>query len=113
MDFSPDGSYFVIVSTGGPNGTNGICDAAARFETANVSSTVEPTWINWTGGDSLWSVAVTGAAVYVGGHQRWLDNPFGLDSAGPGAVSRPGIGAIDPVNWPGTRLESHLDASAH
>ena len=97
IDFSPDGSYFVIVATGGPTGTNGICDAAARFETANVSSTVQPTWINWTGGDTLYSVAVTGKAVYVGGHQRWLDNPFGNDSAGPGAVSRPGIGAIDPV----------------
>jgi hypothetical protein len=97
VDFSPDGTYFVIVATGGPTGTNGVCDAAARFETANVSSAAAPTWINWTGGDSLWSVAVTGAAVYVGGHQRWLDNPQGSDSAGPGAVSRPGIGAIDPV----------------
>jgi hypothetical protein len=97
VDFSPDGTYFVIVATGGPTGTNGVCDAAARFETANVSSTAAPTWINWTGGDSLWSVSVTGAAVYVGGHQRWLDNPLGSDSAGPGAVERPGIGAIDPV----------------
>jgi hypothetical protein len=97
VDFSPDGTYFVIVATGGPTGTNGVCDAAARFETANVSSTAAPTWINWTGGDSLWSVSVTGAAVYVGGHQRWLDNPQGSDSAGPGAVERPGIGAIDPV----------------
>ncbi len=96
MDFSPDGSYFVIAANGG-TGIDGICDAAARFETANVSSTVEPTWINWTGGDTLWSVAVTEAAVYVGGHQRWLDNPDGDDEAGPGAVSRPGIGAIDPV----------------
>ena len=96
VDFSPDGSYFVVVATGGPTGTNGICDAAARFESSNVSSTAQPTWINWTGGDSLWSVAITGAAVYVGGHNRWLDNPFGSDSAGPGAVSRPGIGAIDP-----------------
>jgi hypothetical protein len=42
-------------------------------------------------------VLVTGAAVYVQGHQRWLDNPYGRDYAGPGAVSRPGIGAIDPV----------------
>ncbi len=97
VDFSPDGNYFVVVATGGPTGTNGLCDAAARFETANVSSTVEPTWINWTGGDSLYSVAATGAAVYVGGHQRWLDNPDGNDSAGPGAVERPGIGALDPV----------------
>ncbi|HXV71439.1 MAG TPA: carbohydrate binding domain-containing protein [Acidimicrobiia bacterium] len=96
VDFSPDGSYFVIVSTGGPTGTNGLCDAAARFDTANVSSNAQPKWINWTGGDTLWSVAITGAAVYVGGHQRWLDNPQGSDSPGPGAVSRPGIGAIDP-----------------
>ncbi|MGY1805947.1 hypothetical protein ACI8AF_01100 [Blastococcus sp. SYSU D00669] len=112
VDFSPDGSYFVVVSTGGPTGTNGICDAAARFETANVSSTVQPTWINWTGGDTLYSVAVTGTAVYVGGHQRWLDNPFGRDSAGPGAVERPGIGAIDPVTgkalpWNPTKSRFH------
>jgi len=112
VDFSPDGSYFVIVATGGPTGTNGICDAAARFETANVSSNAQPTWINWTGGDTLYSVAVTGAAVYVGGHQRWLDNPQGHDSAGPGAVSRPGIGAIDPVTgkalaWNPTKSRNH------
>ena len=112
VDFSPDGTYFVIVATGGPTGTNGMCDAAARFETANVSSTVQPTWINWTGGDSLYSVAITGPAVYVGGHQRWLDNPLGFDSAGPGAVSRPGIGAIDPVtgralSWNPTKSRNH------
>ncbi|WP_449063368.1 hypothetical protein [Planomonospora algeriensis] len=53
--------------------------------------------MNHTGGDTLYSVAVTGAAVYVGGHQRWLDNPHGRDSAGPGAVARTGIGAIHPV----------------
>jgi hypothetical protein len=111
VDFSPDGSYFVIVATGGP-GLRGICDAAARFETANVSRTVEPTWINWTGGDSLWSVAATGAAVYVGGHQRWLDNPHGVDSPGPGAVPRSGIGAIDPVTgkalpWNPSKSRNH------
>ena len=112
VDFSPDGSYFVIVATGGPTGTNGVCDAAARFETSKVSSTVQPTWINWTGGDTLYSVAITGATVYVGGHQRWLDNPNGGDSAGPGAVSRPGIGSIDPVtgkanSWNPTKSRNH------
>jgi hypothetical protein len=111
VDFSPDGTYFVIVATGGAF-PRGICDAAARFETANVSASAAPTWINWTGGDSLYSVAVTGPAVYVGGHQRWLDNPYGIDSAGPGAVSRPGIGAIDPVTgralaWNPTKSRNH------
>ena len=101
VDFSPDGSYFVFVSTGyitaqeSQIGTH-ICDAAARFETAEPDPD-EPTWINYTGGDTLHSVAVTGAAVYVQGHNRWLDNPQGADSAGPGAVSRRGIGAIHPT----------------
>ncbi len=100
VDFSPDGSYFVMVSTGYVPKKGGIgrdvCDAAARFET-NIAAPQVPTWLNYTGGDTLLSVAVTGSAVYVQGHQRWLDNPDGRDSAGPGAVSRPGIGAIDPV----------------
>ena len=34
--------------------------------------------------------------MYVQGHNRWLDNPEGANTAGPGAVSRPGIGAINP-----------------
>ncbi|GAA4977146.1 hypothetical protein HD597_009761 [Nonomuraea thailandensis] len=106
LDFSPDGRYFVVVTTGGAKG--GICDTAARFETYAKGSAIRPTWVNSTGGDSLYSVAVTGAAVYVGGHQRWLDNPEGRDSAGPGAVSRPGIGAIHPstgkaLSWNPTR----------
>ena len=107
----PTASYFVVVATGGPTGTSGVCDAAARFETSKVTSTAQPTWINWTGGDTLYSVAVTGATVYVGGHQRWLDNPYGPDSAGPGAVSRPGIGSIDPVTgkarWNPTKSRNH------
>jgi hypothetical protein len=105
VDFSPDGSYFVFVSTGfvsqpGDLGST-LCDAAARFDTlptpTNPAHPAQPKWINYTGGDTLHSVAVTGVAVYVNGHNRWLDNPNGRDSAGPGAVSRPGIGAIDPT----------------
>ncbi|GGK79662.1 hypothetical protein Ppa06_50370 [Planomonospora parontospora subsp. parontospora] len=96
LDFAPDGSYFVVVTSGGSGGPRKLCDSAARFETRARGET-DPTWVNHTGGDTLYSVAVTGAAVYVGGHQRWLDNPHGRDSAGPGAVARPGIGAIHPV----------------
>jgi hypothetical protein len=101
VDFAPDSSYFAVASTGGHR-INGegpglvLCDSVARFETANLSPT-GPTWINYTGGDTLHSVAASGAAVYVQGHSRWLDNPYGRDSAGPGAVERQGGGAVDPV----------------
>ena len=99
VDFSPDGSWFAFVSTGYVPQTGGIgrdlCDATARFETG-IASPSRPTWINYTGGDTLHSVAATDVAVYVQGHQRWLNNPYGRDSAGAGAVSRPGIGAINP-----------------
>lgn len=96
LDLAPDGSYFAVVSTGGPSTPRKLCDSAARFETYTKSQGVKPTWVNHTGGDSLYSVSVTGAAVYVGGHQRWLDNPQGRDSAGPGAVPREGVAAIHP-----------------
>ncbi len=98
VDFSPDGSYFVFVASGyipqaGGEGLD-VCDAAARFETGVAAPSV-PTWINYTGGDSLYSVAATGTAVYVQGHQRWMDNPQGNNSPGPGAVDRPGIAALN------------------
>src|SRR5215211_1178485 len=84
VDFSPDGSWFAFVSTGYIPQSGGVgrdlCDATARFETATTSP-ARPTWINYTGGDTLHSVAATDVAVYVQGHQRWLDNPQGADSA--------------------------------
>jgi hypothetical protein len=99
VDFSPDGDYFVFVATGSVPTAGGvgqdICDAAARFET-DIPDPEQPTWINYTGGDTLHSVAATGAAVYVQGHQRWLNNPDGNNNAGDDAVPREGIGAIDP-----------------
>ncbi|MEU0154891.1 hypothetical protein [Micromonospora fulviviridis] len=96
VDISPDGTWFVAVTTGAAfPGT--LCDAASRFEFGTETGGRQPTWVNYTGGDTLLSVAITGAAVYVGGHQRWLDNPYGRDSAGAGPVSRPGIGAIHPT----------------
>jgi hypothetical protein len=96
VDFAPGGDYFVVVATGRLTGPGRMCDTAARFE-ASGTGLHRPTWVNYTGGNSLFAVDVTGAAVYVGGHEVWLDNPQGHKSAGPGAAWRPGIGAIDPV----------------
>jgi hypothetical protein len=100
VDFSPSGKWFAIDGTGyvsraGDLGRT-VCDAAARFET-NIAHPERPTWINYTGGDTLQSIAVTDAAVYVQGHNRWLDNPLGQDTCGTGCVSRRGIGAISPT----------------
>jgi hypothetical protein len=112
IDFAPDGSYFVVVTTGAPHGTSQLCDSAARWESNKTGTGQNPTWVNWTGGDTLLSVSVTGKAVYVGGHQRWMDNPQGHDNAGPGAVSRPGIAALNPtggkaLSWNPTRSRGH------
>jgi hypothetical protein len=97
IDFAPDGSYFVIVGTGGPHAGQ-ACDSAMRFDSNKTGTGITPTWIDFTGGDTLLSVAVTGSAVYVGGHQRWMNNSFGADSAKQGAVARPGLAALDPVS---------------
>lgn len=105
VQFSPDGSYFVVVTTGGggptalnTDGTRSLCDSAARFETSDTGVDIQPTWGDWTGNDSFWSVSVTGTAIYAGGHERWVNNSTGSDTAQEGAVPRPGIVALDPEN---------------
>lgn len=105
---SPDGAFFAISTTGG--GTrNTACDTATRFDFSSSGQDVQPTWLNSTGGDTLWSVEVTEQAVYVGGHQRWQNNTDGQDYANQGAVPRPGLAALDvqsgvPIEWNPGRL---------
>jgi hypothetical protein len=122
VDFSPDSSWFAVAAFGfqfqqnwGGQNYFGrqLCDSVSRFETDNLAPQ-RPTWINYTGGDSLKSVGVTNTAVYVQGHSRWLDNPvvtngvtnpkngnpgpgqYPFDRCGTGCVSQPGGGAVDP-----------------
>ncbi len=97
IDISPDGSYFVVVTTGAFR-ANRLCDSINRFELSATGPGQAPTWTDWTGGDTSWSVSISGTAVYIGGHMRWMNNPYRGDVAGPGAVPREGIAALSPVN---------------
>jgi Ricin-type beta-trefoil lectin domain/Domain of unknown function (DUF5122) beta-propeller len=99
IDFSPDGSFLVVSATGfksSPTNSASICDATARFPTAPAGTSIAPTWVNYTGGDSLYSVQVTGAVVYVGGHNRWTNNECGSDEVcEANSVLSMGYAAID------------------
>jgi len=101
VDISPDNSYFVVGSQGFRRQGEPACDTIVRFDFNDLSDTdVQPTWVNYTGGDSVYEVVSTEHAIYVGGHFRWLTNDLTRtgDSRGPGAQERAGLGALDPVN---------------
>lgn len=97
--YSPDDSTVYLASTGYKQASDplhtSVCDATAAYP--NTARAVSRSWVNYTGCDSLFSVAADASTVYVGGHQRWLDNENGCDAAGTGALSRPGIGGMSPA----------------
>lgn len=95
VSFDPSGAYFVVTATGG--GNDSLCDTAARWEADGTGQDLHPTWVSSAGGDTLYGLAISDRAVFVGGHQRWMNNPLGNDSPGAGAVPRPGLAALDPA----------------
>ena len=111
LAWSPDpaGTFLYVASTGFRGAT--LCDSVAKFS-SSPSPTQAPIWINKTGGDSLYSVAATATDVYIGGHERWANNPLGVNTCGTGCVSRPGIGDIGATSglatpWDPTRSRGH------
>jgi PKD repeat protein len=102
--FAPDGSYFAVAATGGgtfdqnTDGTRALCDTVTRWTTTATGSDVQPVWIDYTGNDSFESIATSGTAIYLGGHERWVNNSAGSDSPGEGSVPRPGLAAVNPAN---------------
>ena len=118
-DIAPNDQYFVLTSGSGGDAPP-ISDTAVAYPVAGGDFT-EPLWISRQF-DSIYSVAITEQAVYVGGHFSWLESPTaqqpwpGLTNVGYGTgqglsgyglgdqvVRRDHIGALNPVD--GTALE--------
>ena len=118
-DIAPNDQYFVVGSGSGGDRPP-ISDTAIAFDLSGGDNQ-QPLWISRMF-DSIYSVAITEEAVYVGGHFGWNESPSanqpwpGLDNVGYGTgqglsgyglgdqvVRREHIGALDPQT--GTALE--------
>ena len=98
--WSADQSTIYVADTGkAPHGWNGnfpltgLCDAVAAFP-AIRNGGLSHQWVNYTGCDSLYSVAADSSAVYIGGHQRWANNQNGCNAAGSTAIPAQGLGGF-------------------
>ncbi len=104
LDISPDGTYAAVVTTGANYPDHPSCDSVSRWDLTASEPGRHPDWVARSGGDSSHSVLATGAAVYVGGHQQWMNNPYDPFTCGvcpgpfPGGVERTGFSAHDPAN---------------
>lgn len=107
VSISPDNDYFVVATTGAFDGgvnNNTLCDTISRWELRSSAPNQQPSWVNYSGGDTFYAVSAIGRIIYVGGHQRWVNNPYAADRPGAGAVDREGIAAFDarnglPFSW--------------
>jgi hypothetical protein len=83
-DVAPDDSYFVV-SSGSGGDAPPISDTAVAYPIAGADD-VQPLWIH-RAFDSIYSVAITEQAVYIGGHFQWNESPT---SCGDPALPRGG-----------------------
>ena len=96
--WGPTGTAIYLADTGyqpyrnSQQDRSGLCDSVSRFPVTQTR--VSRLWINYTGCDSLYSVAAGYGTVYVGGHERWADNREGCDDAGRGAISAQGMAGL-------------------
>jgi len=100
VDIAPDDSYFVVGSQGFRRRAEPACDTTVRFDFNDLTDTdVQPTWVNYTGGDSVYEVVATDHAIYIGGHFEFVTNDLGGGNhRGPGGQPRRGLAALDPLN---------------
>ena len=98
--WSPDGSTVYTAATGfhpwnlsssGPR--TGLCDSVAAFSSGQSEQLHK--WINYTGCDSLYSVAADSSAVYIAGHERWANNTNGCNHPGTNSLPAQGLGGFD------------------
>ena len=113
-DVAPDDSYFVVTSGSGGDRPP-INDTAVAFRFGGGDNR-QPMWIS-RAFDSIYSVAITEQAVYIGGHFQFNESPTapdpwpGLDNVGYGTgqglaayalgdavVRRDHLGALDPAD---------------
>ena len=108
--WSPDGNTIYTATTGlrlheefsmdpRPAKRTGPCDATIAFPTTQAAFDGY-LWANYTGCDSLFSVAADTTTVFAGGHQRWQNAAevcTARDSTdgGPGSVYQPGLSTIN------------------
>jgi hypothetical protein len=74
---------------------SGLCDSASAFPATQES--VLQLWVNYTGCDSLYSVAADASTAYFAGHERWSENPDGCDAPDADAIPAPGFEGLSPT----------------
>ncbi len=97
--WSPGDSTIYVATTGfqpwnlfSNKPRTGLCDSVAAFPARHTEVTHD--WVNYTGCDSLYSVAADASAVYIGGHERWADNGNGCNFNGPASLPAEGMGGF-------------------